>query len=404
MSTTRNRQPPHPSLSHTSTWSSIKENYHQGFVNQDQGSSTGGEQAIERWEDEVEISCELYWEIPINFDYTATGSPYASLTSRAKESITVDSEIMDIDSHTDETCHSEPIVLKKQTDVMEQALILDRDARIGNFHGFQRHSLGNSCGIPHVLRIMESKRGKNAHKRQGTAHSILRPQTQECGRSISVGLFRQHNHTCLRKEIWRNNFPRTSQDSRKDLESLSGNKYQTSGHLCTVGSQSRRCAEQTDCANRMVSITGGIQNTGFGLWSTRRRPVCIPHEQEGGSLLQLVPRHPVIRPECTGPQLKVPTRTITNNSGDTNVEVCYLVSRTISPVNLTAGLSASNDDHTVSKKSKVAALGKQASILDGLEDQRRFLESQGVGTYYVDCVLSNERRARRRSRYSSVQQ
>ncbi|OMJ15319.1 hypothetical protein AYI70_g7346, partial [Smittium culicis] len=252
----------------------------------------------------------------------------------------------------------------------------------------------------------------------------VRPQTQECGRSISVDLFRQHNHTCLRKEIRRNNFPRTSQDSRKDLESLSGNKYQTSGHLCTVGSQSCRCAEQTDCANRMVSITGSIRNTEFSLWPARRRPVCIPPEQEGGSLLQLVPGHRVSRPECTSLQLvrvqqpiqlpamesdlpsssESPTRTSNNNSCDTNVEVCHLVSGPISSINLAAGPSASNDDHTRSKKRKVAALGKQALALDGLEDQRRFLESQGLGTYAADCILSNERRVRRRSRYSSVQQ
>ncbi|OMJ12360.1 hypothetical protein AYI69_g9431, partial [Smittium culicis] len=208
-----------------------KENDPQGSVNQDQGSSTRGKQVTERWEDDVEISSELYWESPINVDCTAARSPYDSQTSRTKESITVDTEIMYIDSNPDETCHSEPIVLEKQTNVMERALVLSRDARIGNFHGFQRHSLGNSGGIPDVLRIMESKRGEDAHKRQGAAHSIVRPQTQECGRLISVGLFRQHNHSCVREEIRRNNFPRTSQDSRTDLESLSGNEYQTSGHL-----------------------------------------------------------------------------------------------------------------------------------------------------------------------------
>ncbi|OMJ08406.1 hypothetical protein AYI69_g11074, partial [Smittium culicis] len=174
-----------------------KGNDPQGSVNQDQGSSTGGKQATERWEDDVEVSRELYWESPANVDCTAAGSPYASPTYKTKESTTVDTEIMDIDSNPDETCHSEPIVLEEQTDVMERALILSRDARIGNFHGFQRHSLGNSGGIPDVLRIMESKRGEDEHKRQGAAHSIVRPQTQECDRSISFGLFRKHNHSCV---------------------------------------------------------------------------------------------------------------------------------------------------------------------------------------------------------------
>ncbi|OMJ19945.1 hypothetical protein AYI70_g4414 [Smittium culicis] len=279
-------------------------------------------------EDDVEMSREIYWESPVNVDRTAAGSPYASPTFRTKESIAVDSEIMEIDIHPEETCHSEPIVLEEQTDFMEQALILARDARIGNFHRFQRFSLGNSGGIPNVLRIMESKRGKNAHKRQGITDSTVRPQTQECG------------------------------------------------HLCTVGAQSRRCAEQTDCTNRMVSITGSIRNTEFSLWPARRRPVCIPPEQEGGSLLQLIPGHRVDRPECTSLQLvrvrqpiqlpamesdlpsssESPTRTSNNKSGDTNVKVCYLVSGPIGPVNLEVGPSSSNDDHIGSKKRKVAAL------------------------------------------------
>ncbi|OMJ13649.1 hypothetical protein AYI69_g8919, partial [Smittium culicis] len=76
----------------------------------DQGSLTRGKKATERCEENVEMSCELYWESPVNVDCTAACSPYASLTSRTKESITVDTEIMDIDSHPGETCHSEPIV------------------------------------------------------------------------------------------------------------------------------------------------------------------------------------------------------------------------------------------------------------------------------------------------------
>ncbi|OMJ20882.1 hypothetical protein AYI70_g3820 [Smittium culicis] len=194
------------------------------------------------------------------------------------------------------------------------------------------------------------------------------PQSQECGPSISVGLFRNHNHACVH------------------LELLSGNEYQTLGHLCTVGSQFCRCANQTDCAKRMVSITGCIQNTEFGLWPARHRLACIPPKQEGGSLLQMVPRRQFIRSEFTGlkffrvkqpihlpamePDLpsisKSPKRTINNNSGVTNMEICYLVSGPIGRVNLAAGPYASNKHYTESKKWNFVALGKQELALDGL--------------------------------------
>ncbi|OMJ14703.1 hypothetical protein AYI70_g7725 [Smittium culicis] len=139
----------------------------------------------------------------------------------------------------------------------------------------------------------------------------------------------------------------------------------------------------------MVSITEGIQNIEFGLWSTRCRSVYIPPEQECGSILQLVPRHQLPTMEPVFPSsAESPTRTINNNSCDTNFEVCNLVSGPIDPVNLEVGPFSSNDDHIGSKKRKVAALGKQALALDGLEDQRRFLKSQDLGTYVVECILS----------------
>ncbi|OMJ26489.1 hypothetical protein AYI70_g123 [Smittium culicis] len=162
---------------------------------------------------------------------------------------------------------------------------------------------------------MKSKRGENDHKRQGTAYSTVRPQTQECG-----------------------------------------------------------------------------------------RPVCIPHEQEGESLLQLVPRHQIVRPECTVLQLVRVQQPIQLPTMEPDLPICYLVFGPIVSVDLAAGPSANNDDHTGSKKWKVATLRKQELALDGLEDQRRFLESQCLDTYAVDFILFNERCVRRRSRYSSVQQ
>ncbi|OMJ21360.1 hypothetical protein AYI69_g5848 [Smittium culicis] len=298
----------------------------QGSVNQDQGSSTRGKKATERWEDDVEISRELYWESPVNVDCTAAVSPYASPTFITKESITVDTEITDID---------------KQTDVMERALILSRDARIGIFHEFQQHSLGNSGGIPHLLRIMESKRGKDEHKRQGAAHSIVRTQTQD---------FYRPQVTYVPSVL---------------------NPADAPSRLTVT--------------KRIFVNTGSIQNSKFSLWPARRRPFSIPPGQEGGILLMLVPRHRFSKPECTSLQLvrvqqpiqlpamesdlpsssESPTRMRNNNSGDTNKEAWHLVIGPIGSINLAACYSASNHDHTGSKKRKVAALGKQALALDG---------------------------------------
>ncbi|OMJ07797.1 hypothetical protein AYI69_g11320 [Smittium culicis] len=66
--------------------------------------------------------------------------------------------------------------------------------------------------------------------------------------------------------------------------------------------------------------------------------------------------------------------------------------------NDTTTASPSNNSGPRSENRKVAALGKQALELDGLEYQRHFLETQGFGTYAIDFIVFNERRVRRRSR------
>ncbi|OMJ13946.1 hypothetical protein AYI70_g8196 [Smittium culicis] len=296
-----------------------KENDPQGSIKQDQRSSTRGKQATERREDDIEMSNELYWESTINVDCSASGSPYALPTSRTKESIAVDSEIMDIDSHTDETCHSEHFFLEGQTDVMERALILARDARIENIHGFQRHSLGNSGGIPNVLRIMESKRGKNAHKRQGITHSTVRPQTQEkFGATTSPKLLR------IAEQTWNH--------------CLESNTRPQVTYVPSV-------LNSSDALSRLTAQTE---------WS-------LTHEAFK-TLNSVYVQHDI---DLFASRINKKVKSYFIRSPDTNLKS---VSGPIDPVNLAAGPSASNHNHTGSKKRKVAAHGKKALALDDLED------------------------------------
>ncbi|OMJ16950.1 hypothetical protein AYI70_g6284, partial [Smittium culicis] len=99
-----------------------------------------------------------------------------------------------------------------------------------------------------------------------------------------------------------------------------------------------------------------------------------------------------------------PPRESHNDTSDSNVEIRNLVPRPDGAIDFTATASPSNNSGPRSEKRKVAALGKQALELDGLEDQRRFLETQGLGTYAIDFIVFSECRVRRRSRYSSIQQ
>ncbi|OLY80604.1 hypothetical protein AYI68_g5298 [Smittium mucronatum] len=147
-------------------------------------------------------------------------------------------------------------------------------------------------------------------------------------------------------------------------------------------------------------------------------------EKEDREILQLVHRQQSARPKLSGLQivkfkkpLSLPALehdradstegaqgTSHNDISNTNVEVSHMVSGPGDALGISIPLATSHYNHSRSKKRKITSLDKQALELDSMEDQRRFLESQGLSNYAVDCILSNGRRVRRRFRYSSVQQ
>ncbi|OMJ18479.1 hypothetical protein AYI70_g5334 [Smittium culicis] len=174
----------------------------------------------------------------------------------------------------------------------------------------------------------------------------------------------------------------------------------------------------------MVSASGDIRNSKLLAWPTRCGSISLPDEQEDRAILQLVHRQPITGTELTSVQMNgvqqplcVPTLESDcanraegaqeSNNDDfsyANVEIGHMVHRCDVSLCVPTFTTASNNSSARSQKRKVSAHGKQALELDGLEDQRRFLETQGLGTYAVDCILLNERRVRRCSRYSPIQQ
>ncbi|OMJ20737.1 hypothetical protein AYI69_g6095 [Smittium culicis] len=99
----------------------------EGSENQDQRSSTRGQQTSECWPDDIEMSGELYWESPSNVDRSPTWPSNAPTTPGTQELLSVDIEIMDIDSEADEPSHPEPIILEEPAEIMERSIVLARD-------------------------------------------------------------------------------------------------------------------------------------------------------------------------------------------------------------------------------------------------------------------------------------
>ncbi|PVU91551.1 hypothetical protein BB561_004345 [Smittium simulii] len=344
---------------------------------QDLGPALGSQQITEGWPDDIEMSSEFHWEGSVHGDLSAP-------STRTQGSVLIEVKIMDINS----------------------AIVSARDSRNKSLHGCQKHSLRYSSGISQLLRIMESFRNADAHQCQVAADCIIRSLPQEDSGSLSVGLLRQNNKPSLCKEVWRYYVSQTSGIIRNNVVKPGGRP------------------EQADYSNRMVSIPRDIYESDLSTRPSQCRPVCFLPEQEGGHILQLVLGPQSRRTECTDTQLVrveqpilLPTLKLNlsgnsestqgennHDAGYSDVEISNMVSGSSGSLGVPTAITSSNNDYSRPQKRKVSAIKQQTLVIDGLEDQRRFLETQGLGTYAVDFILSNERRVRRRSRYSSIQQ
>ncbi|OMJ22851.1 hypothetical protein AYI69_g5239, partial [Smittium culicis] len=260
-----------------------------------------------------------------------------------------------------------------------------------------------------LLGNMVPLRGVDAHQRQGAENSSVCTKTQEREGQISPCLLRQHDDSSIREEVWGHHITQTSGNIRGNLGTLPEDEHQAPGNLRTFSFEPRRRPEQTDCTNRMVVIPRDIRNTERTSWSPRRGSVCFPPEQEGGSLLQLVPGPQGCGSELTGAHNS--TGSSENTQGENNydprnsfVDISHLVSGSEGIVDMPTVSTANNDGHPGPGKRKIPALDQKTLEINGLEDQRSFLQAQGLGTHAVDCILSNERRVKRRSRHNSIQQ
>ncbi|OMJ09462.1 hypothetical protein AYI69_g10651 [Smittium culicis] len=90
--------------------------------------------------------------------------------------------------------------------------------------------------------------------------------------------------------------------------------------------------------------------------------------------------------------------------GDNEVEIRDLISGPDVSLCVSTFPTTSNKCIPIPENRITTALGKQELVLDSLEDQWSFLEAQALENYAIDCVFSNNRHFRRRSRYSSIQQ
>ncbi|OMJ28485.1 hypothetical protein AYI69_g2038 [Smittium culicis] len=164
---------------------------------------------------------------------------------------------MEIDCNSDEFSNPEPVLLEEPTFVI----------------------MWNCCGSPLLLWSLEHTTDEDAHQCKRATDGTFCSEAQEGRGQIGVSLFRQHNHTLVHQEVRRHNLVRTIGDLRADLVTLPENQIPPKSNICTVTSEPRGCAEQTDGAYRMVHISEDIRPPEYTIWSSRRKSVCVPTDQ-----------------------------------------------------------------------------------------------------------------------------
>ncbi|OMJ12602.1 hypothetical protein AYI69_g9352 [Smittium culicis] len=137
--------------------------------------------------------------------------------------------------------------------------------------------------------------------------------------------------------------------------------------------------------------------------------ICTEAQENGrnigetGKILQQVPGQHSTWTECAGSRMVQIQQHVLFPSVESDFQVVQKA-RHYGPdgaIIFTSTTLPSNNCCSRSEKRKVAALGKQAMELDGLQDQLRFLKTQDLGTYAIDFIVSNQRHVLHRSSYMS---
>ncbi|OLY78602.1 hypothetical protein AYI68_g7345 [Smittium mucronatum] len=192
----------------------------ESSLKQDSGSSTRSQQTSELWENDIEMSGELYRESPVDVGGTSSYKTNALPTSGAQEPLSFYTEFMDFDGDPDEVSNRQSIILEERAEVMKWSLFLAGNSRNGDIYRLQGHRMGSCNRQLDVLGILEKIGGEDADQRQGTFDRTIRPENKRRGRKISVSLLIQHNNTILCEEVWRSNLYETTWNCREILVAL----------------------------------------------------------------------------------------------------------------------------------------------------------------------------------------
>ncbi|OMJ26865.1 hypothetical protein AYI69_g3718 [Smittium culicis] len=327
-------------------------------------------------------------------------SPEFEKDPRAEDKILGVFERLVGNSPTDGPCNREYNMVERAIIKMEWELLLTRDSRNGTLHRFQRHRVGDSCGIPSIFGITARASEELAHQCKRAVDNFIRSKAPECCWEFGSGLLRQYNY-CIRKEVWGNNIRETSRNIRKDMEPLLRYRNPPSDCLCTDFDKPSRCRIQDDCSNGMVIGHSNLQINSGEL--VQRYGSC--GNQLSSSLMDQLDESLQLPTMELDPSSYPEIQTGEGKNDDHNAQLAIgnLVPRCFQPINNEPNHPTSLSRYTRPEKRQIPTFQEQIMELDGLEDKQGSLFSQGLANNAIGIILNNPRTTKRHRQYHPAQ-
>ncbi|PVU89790.1 hypothetical protein BB561_005162 [Smittium simulii] len=232
----------------------------------------------------------------------------------------------------------------------------------------------------------------------------------------------------IRAKIWGNYLSQITRSLRKIVVSLYKDKHMFSDVLCTNVHQPGRRAIKTNSSNGMVSFNRDIQETEQNIWpydvdlfATKQNKKLSKYYswyQDSQSVGANAPSHswlqwnaPTVVPLSSNYLLianlkrlfKSSTGKNNYDNNYDNVKVCNLVSNSGKNQNSRAHTNTGVRDYARPIKRQISSTQEQILVADGIENQRRTLQQEGLTDLNLDLITANTRSVKRRSRYYTTQ-
>ncbi|OMJ26769.1 hypothetical protein AYI69_g3818 [Smittium culicis] len=231
-------------------------------------------------------------------------------------------------------------------------------SRNGILHRFQRHQVGDSCGIPSIFGITARAPEELEHQCKRAVENFIRSKAPERFWEFGSRLLQKYHNYCIR-EVW-------SERHRLICDSTKQKVLPILQLVQRYGS----------CGNQFFSSLMDQLDDSLQFPTIQHDPSSYPENQ---------------------------TREGNNDNHNAQLAIGNLVPRCYQRINSESNHPTGLSSYTRPEKRQIPTFQEQIMELDGLEDKRGSLFSQGLAIKAIEIILNNPRITKRLRKYHPAQ-